>query len=325
MHLLPLLTLVTAVAAQKVYQGFNSGAFFTSSKPKTESDFESEFLAALALHYSPGLFSSVRLYTNIQAGTTNTPIQAFQAAVNTNTSLLLGIWCSGTTSIDNEIAALKSAIGNLGTKFTDLVMGISVGSEDLYRLSESGIANNAGIGNSPDSIISFIKAVRTSITGTALAGIPVGHVDSWSAWTNTSNRAVIAEVDFLGMDLYPYYEKNLPNPISNASVIFEDLHNKTLAAAGNKPVWITETGWPTSGPTSGSAVPSTENAKTYWDTIACRYLGNTNVWWYTLRDADASIEEKYTPPIQFCQKRRLLMILLQVCYFERSNVCGYDF
>lgn len=302
MRLLPLLTLVTAIAAQKVFQGFNTGAFFTSSKPKVQSDFESEFRDAQALHYSPGLFSSARLYTNIQAGTTNTPIQAFQAAINTNTSLLLGIWCSGTTNIDNELAALETAIKNLGTKFTDLIMGISVGSEDLYRLSESGIANNAGIGNTPRSIVYFIKAVRTSIANTALAGIPVGHVDSWSAWANTSNNAVIAEVDFLGMDLYPYYEKDLHNPISNASVIFEDLHNKTLTAAGHKPVWITETGWPTSGATIGSAVPSVENAKTFWNMIACRYLGETNVWWYTLRDADSAIREKYTPHIRFCRR-----------------------
>lgn len=69
--------------------------------------------------------------------------------------------------------------------------------------------------------------------------------------------------------------------------------------------------------TSGSAVPSTENAKTYWDTIACQYLEKTNVWWYTLRDVDASIEEKYTPPIQFCQKRRLPMSLLIGLLFRK--------
>ena len=29
------------------------------------------------------------------------------------------------------------------------------------------------------------------------------------------------------------------------------------------------------------------------DTIACKYLGRTNVWWYNLRDTNPAIEEKY--------------------------------
>ncbi|PVH77874.1 glycoside hydrolase family 17 protein [Cadophora sp. DSE1049] len=293
-RVLPLFAVLNAVAAQeRIYQGFNSGAFFSSNKPKVQSDFEDEFNAARALHFSPGTFSSVRLYTNVQTGTTNTPIEAFQAAINTNTSMLLGIWCSGTTTISNELAALKSAIDKFGTKFTDLVVAISVGSEDMYRLSESGIENQAGIGAGPDTIVNFIKEVRTAIEGTGLASKPVGHVDSWSAWANSSNEAVIEEVDFLGMDLYPYYEKDQDNRIENAEAIFEDLHNRTLSAAGNKPVWITETGWPFSGPTSGNATSTPENAKAYWDTIACKYLGRNNVWWYNLRDTNPAIEEKF--------------------------------
>ncbi|KAK0122069.1 hypothetical protein ONS95_010333 [Cadophora gregata] len=293
-RILQLLAVIEAVTAQeKIYQGFNSGAFFSSNKPKVRSDFEKEFSVARSLHFSPGTFSSVRLYTNVQTGTTNTPIEAFQAAINTNTSMLLGVWCSGTTTITNELAALKSAVDKFGTKFTDLVMGISVGSEDMYRLSESGIANKAGIGAGPDTIVNFIREVRTAIQGTGLASKPVGHVDTWSAWANSSNDAVIAEVDFLGIDLYPYYEKDQDNRIENAEAIFEDLYNRTLSAAGNKPVWITETGWPTSGPTSGNATATPENAKTYWDIIACKYLGRTNVWWYNLLDTNPEITEKF--------------------------------
>ncbi|KAH6666607.1 glucan 1,3-beta-glucosidase [Halenospora varia] len=295
MKLLTLLSLLSAVAAQqqKIYQGFNTGATLDNTKAKTQADFEAEFTAAQALHFSPGVFNSARLYTNVQSGTTNTPIAAFQAAINTNTSLLLGIWCSGTTSIDNELKALTTAITQYGSKFTNLVLGISVGSEDLYRLSESGIANKAGIGAGPTAITAFLKTVRSTLSTTPLSSIPIGHVDSWSAWTNTSNSAVIEASDFLGMDLYPYYEKNLGNDISNATAIFEDLHNQTLSAAGGKPVWITETGWPVSGATSGKAVPSVDNARAYWDAVACKYVGRVNVWWYTLRDADPAIQEKF--------------------------------
>jgi len=292
MRFLATLALLGLVSAQKVYQGFNTGAFFTSNKPKTQADFESEFKTAQALHFSPGVFNSARLYTNVQSGTTDTPIEAFQAAINTNTSLLLGIWCSGTPAIDNEIKALKTAIDQLGARFTDAVIGLSVGSEDLYRLSTSGIANKAGVGAGPATIVQFIKQVRSALAGTPLASTPIGHVDSWSAWANGSNAAVVDNVDFLGMDLYPYYEKDQDNRIERAEAIFEDLHNDTVVAAKGKPIWITETGWPVSGPAYGNATASAENSKTYWDLIACKYLGRMNVFWYTLRDADPAIEEK---------------------------------
>jgi glucan endo-1,3-beta-D-glucosidase len=172
-------------------------------------------------------------------------------------------------------------------------VGLSVGSEDFYRLSESGIENKAGVSAGPSTIIPFIQSARSSPAGTILSNIPIGHVDSWSAWSNTSNSVVINEVDLLGMDVYPHYEKDIDNRIENAEQIFEKLHNKTTAVAGGKPVSITETGWPVSGPVSCNATASVDNARTFWDLITCKYLGRNNVWWYTLRDADPSISEKY--------------------------------
>lgn len=137
----------------------------------------------------------------IQAGTTNTPTQAIQAAINTKTSLLLGLWGSGgQTAIDNEIAALKSAVAQFGSAFTDLIVGISVGSEDLYRISPTGIENMSGIGAGPDVISNYISQVRSAIAGTAASSKPVGHVDTWTAWVNGSNNAVISASDFIGMD-----------------------------------------------------------------------------------------------------------------------------
>src|SRR2546421_3369404 len=139
-----------AAAQQPSYLGFNSGATLSDNKAKQQADFEKEFKTAQGLHGSPGSFNSVRLYTNIQSGTKDTPISAFPAAIATNTSMLLGIWCSGTTTITNELTALQSAISQYGQKFADLVIGISVGSEDIYRISESGIENKDGIGTGPD-------------------------------------------------------------------------------------------------------------------------------------------------------------------------------
>ena len=166
----------------------------------TEQQYQNDFTTAQNLVGATG-FTSARIYTLIQAGTTNTPTEAIQAAINTKTSLLLGLWGSGgQTGIDNEIAALKSALGQYGSAFTDLIVGISVGSEDLYRISPTGIENMSGVGAGPDVISSYISQVRSAITGTAASSKPVGHVDTWTAWVNSSNDAVISASDFIGMD-----------------------------------------------------------------------------------------------------------------------------
>jgi len=53
-------------------------------------------------------------------------------------------------------------------------------------------------------------------------------------------------------------------------------------------VWVTEAGWPVSGPTENQAVASSENSKTYWDEVGCELFNNYNVWWYILRDNNAA-------------------------------------
>ncbi|KAE8153309.1 glycoside hydrolase superfamily [Aspergillus avenaceus] len=280
-HLLAFaLSLATSEAAHK---GFNYGAAKSDGSVKSQSDFKSEFAAAKGLVGTSG-FTSARLYTMIQGGTTNSPISAIPAAIAENTSLLLGLWASG-GGMDNELAALKSAISQYGDSFAKLVVGISVGSEDLYRASSEGEQVNAGIGVGPDALVSYIKEVRSIISGTALSSAPIGHVDTWTAWTNGSNSAVIEAVDWLGFDGYPYFESTMSNSISSAKSLFDSAVAKTKAVANGKEVWITETGWPVSGSTQNLAVASPANAKSYWDEVGCPLFDETNTWWYILQDA----------------------------------------
>lgn len=177
------------------------GSTFTNGAAKQQSDFEAEFKASNNLPGASG-FSSARLYTMIQADTANTPISAIPAAISTNTTLLLGLWASaGQDLITNEIAALTAAIKQYGTKFTDLIVGISVGSEDLYRSSPTGILNKSGVGAEPAALVAYIKQVRDAIKGTGAGSKPVGHVDTWNDWVNGSNAAVVQASDFIGMGM----------------------------------------------------------------------------------------------------------------------------
>ncbi|KAJ5172813.1 glycoside hydrolase [Penicillium capsulatum] len=282
-----LLALALSVAtAEAAHKGFNYGATNTDGSTRSQADFKAQFSAAKGLEGATD-FTSARLYTMIQGGTTNTPIEAIPAAIEENTSLLLGLWASG-GGIDNEIAALKAAIDQYGEKFAKLVVGISVGSEDLYRNSVIGSKSNAGPGVEPDVLVEHIKSVRSAIAGTSLSKASIGHVDTWDCWTNDTNSAVVKELDWVGFDGYPYFQNSMDNSIDDAKALFDDAVEKTKSAAGGKEVWITETGWPVSGKQENKAVASPENAKKFWDQVGCPLFGNTNTWWYILQDVGAS-------------------------------------
>lgn len=281
-----------SVVAQ-VQQGFNYGATNSDGSCRYYDDFSSFMSTARSLSGAPAAgFSSARLYTMIQCGTTNTPISAIQAAMDTGTSLLLGLWASaGQETINNEIAALKAAASQYGQSFADKVVGISVGSEDLYRSSPQGIANNAGVGADAATVANYISQVRSAIQGTVLEGKIITHVDTWTAWILPETAPVIAAVDVLSHNSFPYFENTLPNAIGDANSVFNNALGATEGVSGGKPVWVTETGWPVSGPTMNLAVASTDNARSYWSQVGCELFGNRNTWWYTLVDANAAQTE----------------------------------
>lgn len=274
------------------YIGFNYGATKANfGAVKVYADFKEEFEIARKLAGTNGKFNSARLYTNIQGPSKDDPISAFQAAIDTKTTLLLGIWCSaGQDIVTNEINALIKAIDKFGTKFTDLVVGLSVGSEDLYRNSVMGIENKSGIGAQPAEIAKYIQQTRKALSGTPLKSVPIGHVDTWTAWVNGTNQAVIDAVDWVGSDAYPYFQSTMANSIDDAPKLFWEAYNVTAQATG-KEVWITETGWPVQGKDMNLAKANRQDAQTYWNQIGCALLGNYKTWWYMLRDADPTAPE----------------------------------
>lgn len=127
--------LALAATASAAVKGFNYGATFANGVPKQQSDFEAEFSAAQKLVGAPG-FTSARLYSMVQPGSTNDPISAIPAAINTKTTLFLGLWASaGDAAFDNELKALQSAIDKYGDAFITIVDGISVGMGPSLSLS----------------------------------------------------------------------------------------------------------------------------------------------------------------------------------------------
>jgi glucan endo-1,3-beta-D-glucosidase len=285
-----LLTGLATLSHSLAYKGFNYGALDLSGAVKTQSDYETEFNAAKSLPGTNGEYTSARLYTSLQ-GSTGQPIEAIAAAIATQTSLLLGIWISGSPDVSAEINALLAAASQHGSAFTDLVAGISVGNEDVYRVTPLGVASNAGPGVFPQDVANYVNQVRSGLAGSALAGKPVGHVDTYNTFANASDwmAPVIEAVDFIGMNGFPYFENTKPNSIGNGNATFWADYDAVVANAQGKEIWITETGWPSVGPVSGEAVASVENAETYYSEVACSiFARGLNVWWYTLQDSTSN-------------------------------------
>ncbi|KAK1657241.1 glycoside hydrolase superfamily [Colletotrichum godetiae] len=296
----------TALAGiQQGVLGFNYGATNEDGSCRGYHDFVRYFQHAKTLASTEGRnFTSARLYTSIQCGNTTRaePISAYKAAIDTNTSILVGLWASsGNDHYTEELISLSMANIMHGDAFVKLIIGISVGSEDLYRSTTGGQGADAG------EIVGYIKRLETYIRNNLPSWKPIqiGHVDTYTAWIRPENAAVVKAVKWLGHNSFPYWESDKQNSIENATNLFASALNQTrqvaaqnLSACGEeKEVWVTETGWPHAGKSQGDAVASVENAQIYWVNVGCDlFQTSLNIFWYTLLDSNA---DQFSQGIEF--------------------------
>jgi len=273
MKFLSLATFITTAlsgisGAEAYWKGFNVAANNPDGSCKSQADWETAFNTLKGL---PGYFTSVRLYASSDCDTLE---NAVPAALATGSQILVGVWTEDDTHYNNEKQALLNAILQHGSSW---IIAVSVGSEDLYR------------GNtSPATLASQINDVRGMIRSVG-ANQQVGHVDTWTAWVNSTNNAVITASDFVGMDGYPYFQGAAIQ--DGANVFWQSVQDTRNAVNSVKPgtqVWITESGWPVSGANDGSGVPSISNAQAYWTNVACAAFEQAHTFWYVYQDYSAS-------------------------------------
>jgi len=267
------LTLASAVTAalpftNAFYKGFNVAANNPDGSCKTQAQWQAAFTRLQAL---PGYFTSIRLYA---ASDCNTLEYAVPAAIAAGSQLLVGVWTEDEDHYNAEKVALQNAISTYGS---DWMIAISVGSEDLYRGDTDA-----------DTLAQQIYDVRGMVRAMGVEQ-QVGHVDTWTAWVNSTNTAVIEAADFIGMDGYPYFQGS---DINSAATTFWNSVISTRDAVNSvspgKWVWVTETGWPVSGAAYGAGVPSIANAQTYWNSVACAAFQQVHIFWYTDEDYESS-------------------------------------
>lgn len=262
--LLPLLPLTTAY-----WTGFNLGANLPTGPCKSQADWTKDFNVLRSL---PGSFTSARLYASSDC---NTLANAVPAALATGTKLLVGVWTEDGNHFGAEKAALQAAIQQHGHEW---IVAVSVGSEDLYR-KETSASTLAG----------QIYDVRGMLGALGAGGVQVGHVDTWTAWVDSANAAVIQACDFVGTDGYPYWQGAAV--ADGYNVFWESVQRVRDVVNSVKPgtwVWITETGWPVAGSNFGNSVPSRDNAQMFWKSVACAAFAQAHTFWYSLQDYTSS-------------------------------------
>jgi exo-beta-1,3-glucanase (GH17 family) len=161
------------------WKGFNVGANNPDGSCKTQAQWETAFNKIKGL---PQHITSVRLYASSDC---NTLQYAVPAALDTGVQILVGVWTEDAAHYTAEKNALQAAINAHGS---DWIIAISVGSEDLYR----GDTSASTLAQQIYDVRGMVRAMNVNAE--------VGHVDTWTAWVDNANKAVITASDFIGLD-----------------------------------------------------------------------------------------------------------------------------
>ena len=151
------------------------------------------------------------------------------------------------------------------------MVGISLGEDEETNLLEfnngigvakRGVADIVAVGNEvllrgdmrEEALLKYIRRARELVPGT-----PVGYADAYFLFEN--HPAIADACDVLLINCYPFWESC---PIEHAVDYMREMYARAKRVAGDKPVIISETGWPDRGAPFGSAVPGQENALNYF-------------------------------------------------------------
>ena len=195
--------------------------------------------------------------------------------------IFLGLWVGPDPGVvQNEINELKRLIQSQPSQFspsTNYVLGVSVGSEALYRKDVT-----------LEDIIDYKDEVKSALVDANLSEVPVTIVDISNTYVGLPTLR--EEVDVIMMNNFPFWE---PGLIQNPDLAPSFMADTRLApitswAEQNNKEWILgETGWSAGGFDKGSNVASPENQLSFFQAFFC--LASDRGWsyfWFTGFDND---------------------------------------
>lgn len=155
--------------------------------------------------------------------------------------------------------------------------------EGVIAVANAGHADIVAVGNEvllredmdEDDLIGCIERAKR-----ALPGVPVGYVDAYYLFER--HPRVTAACDVVMTNCYPFWEGC---PREHALAYMQSMMQRTRAAAPDKRVLISETGWPDRGSPFHGAVPSEEGAMRYFvDTVRWAREENIEIFYFAAFD-----------------------------------------
>ena len=158
--------------------------------------------------------------------------------------------------------------------------------EGLIKLAKEGLVDIASVGNevlysndlTEEQLLSCINKVKK-----AIPHIPVGYVDAYYEFT--IKPKITEACDVILANCYPFWESC---PAENALHYLKQMYQQVKQVAGEKPIIISETGWPSKGEELKGAIPSEQNALDYFintqfwcmdENIECFYFSSFDEAW----------------------------------------------
>ncbi|MEL6945526.1 MAG: glycosyl hydrolase family 17 protein, partial [Bacteroidota bacterium] len=159
------------------------------------------------------------------------------------------------------------------------------------KAAKSGYVDIAAVGNevllrndlSETEIRNYIRRVKE-----ALPNIPVGYVDAYYQFHE--HPELIEVCDIILINCYPFWEGS---SIDQASLHLKQMYTLTQNIAKDKPVVITETGWPNKGTNANGSVPSPQSAMKYFiNTSSWQKEGNIPLFYFSSFDESWKVHQE---------------------------------
>ncbi|KAK6335175.1 hypothetical protein TWF718_010612 [Orbilia javanica] len=233
------------------FAGFNVGAYTSTGACKSLQDWRNELKQVKAYKSSHFQFTVVKIFTTSQCSALKNALQAAKEVGGIK--VWAGLWATPISTFNSDKNELgRQILGSNG----NLILGVSVGSEELFRgsLSSSQLAG-------------YIWDVKGMIQNSyGKTKVPVGTSEGIAPLLDSANQQVLDACDAVMLTSYPYYGGSR---IDLALKAFQQGWWALGAKMAGKSLIVGETGWPSKGKTIGQAVPTVPNAKQYFKAIAC--------------------------------------------------------
>jgi len=133
---------------------------------------------------------------------------------------------------------------------------------NAIEIAKSGHADILAVGNevllrgdlSEEELLDYIHRAKQ-----AVPGVPVSYVDAYFLFEDYPR--ITEACDVILINCYPFWEHC---PAEYSLFFTKEMYRRIKMMANGKKVIISETGWPNEGAPYGDAIPSTDNALSYF-------------------------------------------------------------